>query len=211
MKRMRVLLAAIAIVVVAPSPTAASTPTTETQDDPELAALLLTVDDMPIGWAAGPDNFFDSDETTSSSAPAATVPDDSCADDPIGIERALPHASASFTGDGIFDILGQGIVGADSADDAIEYVDLAADYFVEQCPTTTDEDGVTTTCAEMSFPDVGDASFAMRCTPDGLPVSLGVVFATVDDKVILLLGVGEGGEGEFLADVVSVAVERVRG
>jgi hypothetical protein len=76
------------------------------------------------------------------------------------------------------------------------------------CPVQTDEDGSTTTYSEMSFPDLGDDSIAYRGTVQDFPVSFALVAAAVDERIVYLIGVGSGSDGELLEGLATIAVAR---
>lgn len=176
--------------------------TTVPANDPELEALLLTIDDMPTGWAvdtSGNAGTFFADEAT-----ADTEPTDECIDEFNPLDGA-PHAEVAFAGDTMFDLLGQGIARTDQASQIVaQFADL-----LERCPTSTDDNGVTSTFGAMSFPELGDATIGIRATNDSFPIPVAVVIIAEDDVLVMLSGVGEGADGELLETLARTALDRI--
>ena len=176
-------------------------------NDPELEQLLLTVDDMPPGWAVETSGDFTSsdDEDDSES--------DACEDRYIPTfedASVYPTATVVFTtgGGGLFDLnfLVEVIVDVGDSDDATGLVEGAAQV-VTEC--SSDDEG---NFSEMSFPDLGDATTALVVSSpeiEGFTLSAAVVLIAVEERVVFLLGFGDGAEGELLADVATTAVENL--
>jgi len=207
--KLALALAAVVVLSIGGGTVAATTtPSSSPSNDPALEPLLLTIDDFPTGWAVAPPDYLDDDEPTTSE------PGEDCGsatyDQLLQFDEEIPQAEAAFVGGGsMFDIVGQYVGLFDSDDEAEALVGLIDDQ-LEACPTSTDEEGATTTFSPMSFPDLGDASAAYRGTIENsfFPFSVALVIVAVDDKVIMLFGVGSGGDGELMEDLARTSVDR---
>jgi hypothetical protein len=180
-----------------PSPTSAAA----VANDPELELLLLTLDEFPTGWSIAPPGLFDDDDG-----------EDSCSDI-VGAElhgvAGLPRASVSFLSDSLVDVVGEMILQADSSEAARAIVDEIAAAF-EACPVAVDDDGLSVSYAEMSFPELGDVTVVYRAIPHSSspPLSLALVAVAVDDRVALLVGGGTGGDFALFEQLAVTAVEK---
>ena len=180
---------------------ASVTSATDVANDAELELLLLTLDDLPTGWSIAPPELFGDDDGQ-----------DSCTDI-VGAElpgmAGLPRASVSFLSDSLVDVVGEMILQADSSEAARAIVDEIAAAF-EACPVTVDDDGISVSYSEMSFPELGDMTVAYRAipSPSSPPLSLALVAVAVDDRVVLLVGGGAGGDFAQFEQLAVTAVEK---
>jgi hypothetical protein len=180
-------------------------------NDPELEALLLTVDDLPTGWAIesfgtfsdGGDDDGDGDECGSDIIPGLGDVDDN------------PTASVDFSSGGELpeiNLFSQLIIDVGDGDAAEQFIEAVPEVLSE-CPLTVDDEGAETSVSEMSFPDLGDASIAyeISVSAEDVPFTLTGAFAmiAVGDRITVLFGLGEGAEGEFLEEVATTAVDRL--
>jgi hypothetical protein len=101
------------------------------------------------------------------------------------------------------------ILQADSTVEARAIVDEIAAAF-EACPVAVDEEGLAVTYTEMSFPELGDVTVAYRAIPQSSspPASLALVAVAVDDRVVLLVGGGTGGDFTLFEQLAVTAVEK---
>ena len=192
------------LVMLAPSAGALATTPPPTGDDPELAALLLTVGDLPPGW-----------NPVAIPAPPTADPGADLGDPcnallhRFDIAYGAPHAIAGFTS-GSLGVLAHVVFRLDSPEAASELVeahigDAAA------CPVLTGADGLTTTFTALQFPQLGDVSAASRgeWALGGVVlfhsvVALGDIVITVDIS-------GQGGDPALLEELTTIAAERAGG
>ncbi|MCC6388183.1 MAG: hypothetical protein IT302_12475 [Dehalococcoidia bacterium] len=172
-----------------------------------LQKMLLRLDDMPAGWSNWPDDDNDDDDGWCGKPTAA---------------RAVPssaRASAQFQQSDFGPFLAHTVTSykGDDARRAFDYnVDLLKD-----CRTWTepDENGhlVTYTISPLSFPKLGDQTFAFRLTMTPVPL-VGLVTADavyvrrgtiVSNVIAMALGPG-GTSGVQLEALVRKAVDRIR-
>lgn len=173
----------------AESGTAPATSTTAREAVPasSMDSVVITLQDLPTGWTASP--------------PEAQAPQDEefCeGQDPFDAVEPVEEAESAFE-QGAFGPFLSSIAGRyASADDAQQVLDALA-HAVDQCQTFTeiDDDGTETTYrfTALSFPNVGDDTYAARMsatTPVG-PLALDFAFARQGQAVA---GIINGGLGE---------------
>jgi hypothetical protein len=177
-------------------PLAATTPSIPV-NDPELEALLLTVDDLPTGWtaqdASGLLESIGDEESAEFQCEVNLAP-------LLGDINDYPRAAALFTlGTGDASVaLGEMIIDVNDEDAVQQFIDAAPQAF-EEC-----EEGVS----EVSFPDLADGSTTFRDTEPDLS-TIGA-FVAVDDRIVFMVGVGEDEvDIELLEEVTRSAVDRL--
>jgi hypothetical protein len=196
-----VLTAVVAAILLVSS---SAPPDTTIASDPELEQMPLTLDDMPTGWAEDTSGALDEDDddepdVCENGEPAPFEFDEAHPD--------APQATITFTA-GFIDYVDQRLARLPSDDEVRDGIDLVRQAF-ERCPTTIGDDGSSLTVSEMSFPNVGDDSIAYRGTSDAVPFPVVFIIVGVDDKVMLLTGIGEGADMELLEDLIAIAVDRL--
>jgi hypothetical protein len=179
----------------ADKPKERSTPLTK--DD--LAAALLTIDDMPTGWAGSP--------------PEDDSDDDFCDDAPkLGDPKI--EAEATFQEDEFGPVYFEAI---GVYDDAEAYMDKLEEV-VDACRSFTDVDdeGTETTGSiqPLSFPKLGEETFAMRATGEGGGFSFSgdfVIIRLSDDLLMMsgTIGIMGGGADNF-EQLTRTAFERAK-
>ena len=184
-------------------PVMGTTPGTEPPNDPELEQLLLTVDDLPTGWAEDASGTFSGGVTDPpTECEAQAFPE-------LGDVSEFPTATVAFvTGGGLldFNIVVEGIIDVGDSEAATGFVE-GISLAMTECPSDEGE-----TFGEMSFPELGDASTAMLVTSpedEGFTLSAALIVIAVDELVLYLFGVGEGADGELLDDIANTAVEKL--
>ena len=149
--------------------------------DPQ--SVILSLADLPPGWAQEPDESDDEEsDCTDAAAGFATFLTSS------GNESA--YAIFSQTSFGPFLIAGVAV--------DVPRADELFDVFPEAlgaCDGYVDADGFTTSVLPLSFPNVGDDTFAARIDLDGVfPVSVLYVLARKGDTIVLGGYAGFGGD-----------------
>lgn len=185
--------------------------------DAQIKKALLTVDDLPSGWTASPDEDEEDDdsdaETDSASAECKKLMDAMEGDDST---KAFGKGEAEFQGGEWGPFLSQS-VSSMKGDEIEKSMDSFRDAF-QACDsfTQTDDEGVKTEfkIADMSFPDLGDDTIALKMSAEamGIPVDIPLVVVRVDQNVILLasVGLGEGMSSADLEKVARTAVTKVK-
>ena len=151
-------------------------------------AALLTVDDLPTGWtveASGP----------AVEEPATTTEPPACAALFEGLDAVPPvaEAEATFSAGPLGPVIEQAVAGYDTP--AAPLVEAAASAF-DQCSqlTSIDAAGQRTelTAAPLSFPELGDATLALRLVGEveGLAVTADAVYVAVGDDAVYLVSAG---------------------
>lgn len=172
--------------------------TAEDVDKDTLLASLLALEDMPTGWSIDEAAEFET------RTPGGTY-DIYCATLPA---RSIAAATAGFGAGSFGPFMFQNIViypDARSAEDAL--TDLIAAS--QKCPEETGEDGNTSTYSPLSFPSIGDQSFALRTTAglaviDGVRVRVGNAIVTVSHS-----GVG-GVDSKQTETFIRAAVDKFK-
>lgn len=161
-----------------PEPTAEPAGDTADVDQEALLAALLTLDDMPTGWTG-------TAPTVELRTPGGTYPSFCAAELPA---RSIAAAAVDFEKSALGPLFSQTIVlypDGDSAEAAFDDLLEAA----RNCPEMTDSAGNTNTFSPLSFPAIGDETFAMRSS--GL-VELDIINIRVDDALITIMHGGLG-------------------
>jgi len=151
-------------------PRAAGTPLTQE----ELAGALLTIDDMPSGFAVdtSPD---DEDRGVCGQPPASTV------------VPSIAQARVSFTRGALGPYVQQ-VTASFEESKAIEYMARLRESASCSSYSDPEVEGITSRIAEMSFPKLGDDTLALRIGNDQ-GFNADIVFLRIDDTVTLV-GVG---------------------
>ena len=187
----------------AAGPEESATTTTEQAPPSAMDSVVVRLQDLPSGWTvSAPDEDEDDDEI--------------CNDqDPFNLVEPVEEAESNFE-QGIFGPFLSSIAGRyASTDDAQGVLDALADA-VDQCQTFTDtnEDGTETTYtfSALSFPNVGDGTYAARLSADGPFGSLALDFALarVDDAVVAVINGGLGAADTALTEsMLRLMVDRL--
>lgn len=178
-----------------PEPTAEPAGDTADVDQQALLAALLTLDDMPTGWTG-------TAPTVESRTPGGTYASFCAAELPA---RSIAAAAVDFEKSALGPLFSQTIVlypDGDSAEAAFDDLLEAA----RNCPEMTDSAGNTNTFSPLSFPAIGDETFAMRSS--GL-VELDIINIRVDDALITIMHGGLGAVDSAQTETFArAAVER---
>lgn len=173
--------------------TETSTTTTEAPAPSAMDSVVVSLQDLPTGWTA--------------STPEEDEKDDEICDghDPFNAVEPVEEAESHFE-QGSFGPFLSSVAGRyASADDAQGVLDAVADA-VDQCQTFTDvdDDGneMTYTFAALSFPKLGDDTYAARLsatTPIG-PLALDFALARDGDAVVAVINGGLGAADTALTE-----------
>lgn len=184
--------------------TESATTTTEASAPSAMDSVVVTLQDLPTGWTASTPEDDDEDD------------DEICdGQDPFNAVEPVEEAESNFE-QGSFGPFVSSIAGRyASTDDAQGVLDAVADA-VDQCQTFTDvdEDGneTTYTFAALSFPKLGDDTYAARLsatTPFG-PLALDFAFARDGDAVVAIINGGFGAADTALTEsMLRLMVERL--
>ena len=201
-RRSAFALAGLLVLLVPSSIAGATTP--PNGDDPELAALLLTVADLPSGWQS-----FET--PVPPTADSGIDLDDPCTAllHRFDSAYAAPHAVAGFMS-GSFGVLAHVVFRLDSPEAASDLVELHIGD-VAACPVLTGADGLTTTFTPLTFPELGDVSAASRGEWELGGIVLFHSVAVVRDLVITVDISGQGGDAALLTELTELAVQRATG
>lgn len=157
-----------------------------------LDQVILTLADLPAGW------------TTAAEDPDDTTDDSFCGDvDPLADVEPAAEAEVSFQQSEMGPFLAAVALRFD--DGADDVMDLFAEA-VDACRefTETDEDGNETVYRfdPMSFPSLGDGTFAARLSSTTFlgPLSLDMVTVREDDVVLLVMNGGLGAADTALTE-----------
>lgn len=183
--------------------TATSTTTTEAAAPSAMDSVVVSLQDLPAGWTA--------------STPEEDEEDDEICDgqDPFNAVEPVEEAESNFE-QGSFGPFLSSIAGRyASTDDAQGVLDAVAGA-VDQCQTFTDvdDDGteVTYTFAALSFPKLGEDTYAARLsatTPFG-PLALDFAFAREGDAVAAVINGGLGAADTALTEsMLRLMVDRL--
>ena len=160
------------------SPEPASTQVTATAQIPDLEAQLLSVADLPTGWAV--DNSSDPD----TAAPSCLKQAKAITDTPHSVRAEFVKGTDVPT-------LSDSIGYYDSSDNAEHKFTAAAQVLTSCKDVSFDSDGthVTGTVGALSFPKIGDRSAAWRFTFDAGGQSFGAIEVLIQkDKELEILG-----------------------
>lgn len=172
--------------------------------DPE--SIIVRLEDLPTGWSPTPDED-DEEDDESTSCLDTLFPDDLSGffEDPNA-----PTAEAAFQQSEFGPFLGAGVT--TEFPDGERLFDGLGDRFAA-CDGTTDSDGVTYSIMPVSFPNLGDDTFAVRVdgeNPEGFPVSFVMALVRVDDVMIMTFGAAVMGpaDAQLVEDVTRTMVDR---
>ncbi|HEX8003621.1 MAG TPA: hypothetical protein VF519_13090 [Mycobacteriales bacterium] len=166
------------------SPSATPSPTAGAATEAQLAGALLAVGDLPTGWSV------DDDEDDDDEDPIQGCPELAALDDRIG-ER--PNAEVSFARAELGPFFSESAGTFRDAGDAAAAVRRLT-HALGSCPsfTYTDDDGKKQRAriAALSFPQVGDETFAARMSVEfeGGRISVDFAVVRVRQHVLLLAG-----------------------
>ncbi|MGL5851856.1 MAG: hypothetical protein ACRCZD_13845 [Phycicoccus sp.] len=152
----------------------------------QVKAALLTVGDLPTGWAAAEPEPEEEDESTIEPASCQRLFDQM---DSAKLEVKAKHkAKASFEQGGMLGIQLEEEVSSFADDGQSGRVKELAEALTT-CPKVTIVDGgerTPMTMAGLSFPNLGDQTLAFRATltSDGVDVVADIVFVAVGRNVI---------------------------
>lgn len=177
----------------------------------QIRSALLSVSDLPAGWALTPDEEDDESEDSVSPAKCEDVLD-ALDDDSTD---AAAEAEANFNKGGAFGtILSESISSYDDVVDANVVQDIA-DAFSE-CPTftSTDSDGEVSkvTVSPMSFANLGDQTLAVAMTLESsmFTVSVNVAYVVVGHNVVAMVQGGiAGADGAQLEKLTKQAIMKL--
>lgn len=198
--------------------TAPSTSAKALRSPEQLRGALLTVADLPTGWASGMGQLSDNSDSSPQSdsmCPAAknAFPDELDKSSNSGI-------SAEFNKAQLGPFVFEGLTADENAKAILTTADAALRSCVGQTWDETDKDGTKTTftLAEVSMPKHGNQQVAYRITGNatGALVSVDLVVVRVDRVVVAFAGMGVntilgGGQldsAEF-EHIVSTGVEKL--
>lgn len=172
--------------------------------------IIITLADMPTGWSPMPpdEEEDDSDDLACLDAAFESV---GLGED-LETDTDYPQAEASFSqsefGPFVLSYVVSGL------DDGVlgDFMDVLPEAFAS-CDGTTDPDGYTYSVLPISFPDLGDQTFATRLDGTGgmLPISMVLVLTRVDDVLIYSANAALGGgiDAALLEDLTDTMVGRV--
>jgi hypothetical protein len=184
-------------------------------DQQQAESALLTVRDLPSGWAVTPDEGDEEDDSEDTIEPERCQTVIDALDDFGGADPAA-EADADFNKGGAFGTqLTQSIESYADEIDPDQLQDVA-DAFTE-CPefTSTDAAGTVSriTVSPMSFANLGDqtAAFAMTFEEEeGFAVSLNIAMVVVGHNLVSLLSGGlAGGDGAELEQIGRTAIAKL--
>lgn len=150
--------------------------TLESAGAADLSSKLLTVEDLPTGWSIG--------ETDDS-------PSNDCGSDLIS-SSPVERATVTFVqGGGFGPVLVEVLARFDDGDQAFDQMRK----IMGACPTTTSTDGsgntVTYTYSSLSFPKIGDATFASHVAVSGtFPYAGNIVIVREGDVLAMIVHAG---------------------
>lgn len=187
--------------------------------DAQIEKALLAVDDLPSGWSVSADDEDEDEDDDSDSETSADNPE--CqklmdAMDGDDESEAFGEGEVSFQQSEWGPFLSQSVSSKEG--DEIEKAMTAFREAFETCEsfTETDADGTKTEfkISDMSFPDLGDDTVALKMSAEaeGFPVDVPLVVVRVDQNVILLasFGIGQGMDAKELETVARTAVTKVK-
>lgn len=187
--------------VATPIVTSADTPVAGLESEAELKTKLLTLSDMPVGWTTAPSTPDDK------SSPLCGHPGAS------GIDQV--RATADYKKSDLGPFVSETLATFHKGDAARWLTEFRAKF---TCTTDTisGNDGTPTTFqyAPLSFPKIGDDTYALRMTTDtGLlgSIVIDAVYVRVGDRVINILNTQFGSvDSELTQKLTQIAVERAR-
>lgn len=167
----------------------------------------MGLEELPSGWAVSPPDDEEGD----------TTEEMDCFEDAAGqdFDDNEPDAEVSYQQSEMGPFLGATLYDAGSSDEAASLLDLFAKG-LQGCQgfTQTEDDGTETTwsVAPMSFPDLGDATFAARVTTMTFfgPFAIDIVVSRVDELVVFTThaGIGAPPDAALTEQVQRLQVDR---
>lgn len=192
----------------APAERAGDEPSTTTTAAPgprDPQAILLKLEELPTGWTTSPPDEED-DGTSDMDCFAEAAGEDF--DDQADAEVAFQQSDFG-------PFIGASVTVEESGDAAQERVDLFATG-MQACDgyTETDEDGneTTWTVSPLSFPDLGDGTFAARMGTTTFmgPMNVDIVVTRVDEVIVFTAHMSIGAaDSELTERVQRLQVDRV--
>ena len=159
----------------------------------ELDEILIALDDLPDGWTA--EGWITEGESNG----------EDCLDRAFAPTLGVTGAAFSQSESGPFLS-----VGAFEPGEAKDVFDSIADL-VEECDGETDSDGYTWSLSAVSFPRVGDDTFAVRLDGAGsFPLAVFYTLARVGDVLIFDISVAFMGavDAELVESTLRIMVDR---
>ncbi|HYG95076.1 MAG TPA: hypothetical protein VD859_15975 [Nocardioides sp.] len=158
-------------------------------------AALLSVNELPSGWAGTPPEEEDESEDTIEPERCQVVIDSL---DKLGEETAVAEADAEFNKGGAFGVQLSESISSYSDEVDPGWLESTADAFTE-CPqfTSTDSQGVIShvTVSPLSFANLGDqtVAFAMTYEQDDWTISVNIAMVAVGHNLVSLFSGGIAG------------------
>jgi hypothetical protein len=172
------------------------------------AEIIITLDDMPTGWSPSAEDDEEEDSGEGGSCLDSVFNSSS---DLFASNSDVPTAEASFSQSDFGPFLGAAV--ATEVEQADELFEGLAERFAA-CDGTTDDQGYTYAVLPVSFPALGDDTFATRIDGEGngsFPISMMLVLARVDDVVIFTFGAAVMGayDAALVEQATRTMVDRV--
>lgn len=173
-----------------PVPTQAPIGDASQVDQAALMASLLTINDMPTGWAGGGAVFEPRTPGGTYTSFCAQLPARSIAAAYVEFEKSAlgPYLTHSI------------VVYPDSASARAAFDDLVA--AAQNCPQVTDSSGSVNTLSPLSFPSIGEATFAIRSSG---AVEMDAINILVDN---VLINIRHGAYGSPVDSALTETVAR---
>jgi len=183
-----------------------STTTSEASGDVVLSDVVVQLEDLPSGWSVSPpdDQADDSDDEFCEGV------------DPFNEIPPQDEAESSFQQSDFGPFIGSGAAHYTDEDEASEVIDLVSET-ANACQsfTETDEDGTETeyTIAPLSFPDLGDETFAFRVSASSLfgPFALDVAAVRDGEFTVSIIAGGFGAppDSELTEELAQTMLDRL--
>ncbi len=183
-----------------------------TADDIE--AALPTVEDFPTGWSRDPDNEDEDDDEDD------TITPERCEDlfgDDAEQEEPLAEATRAFKESDFGPFVSVDISTYDDEvpDDTLDELAEALSECKEFTSVDSEGSRSTVTAEALSFPNLGDETFAVRMSleTEFLPAAVDLAMVRVGHNLVLLATVALGGGTDtgLLEDVGRKTIERLAG
>lgn len=186
-------------------------PTTTSSADEDATAraqsVIVQLSDLPAGWSPAPLSEDDGADSCFDSA----LPGDDRSQTVLPDSNGVETVDAAFQQSEFGPFLSFRV--ASGVDEGRVDSEQIASVF-ETCDGFVDDQGSAYSVFPVSFPEVGDATFATKIevtNPDGFPFSMLIVIAQVDDVVLLSIGVSimSAVDAELVATLTKVMADRV--
>ena len=198
----------------APAPTATPEPTADTGDgddrpEDDLAqSLLLQIEDMPVGWTTSDLHIDDDEEEDDDDLFICDTP-------PIDEQlQATGGAETSFEQSQLGPWVEQLVAVLESQDDAEEAMEWFRDAFTCAEWHTENDDGqpVVWRLSPLSFPVVGDETFATRASVDsgGFTFDVDLIIFRESRVISMILNLGLSIDPDDTIAVSEAAAQRIR-